>query len=190
MIRIALHAALFAVLFAAAACGSDGPSASTSTPTAAPTAAHTPTAPPSPVAPTATPAAETLGAAIFADYAAMLDEAAGFLTAAASPEEIAPKVADLKERYIERFVAYGWEREKLGEADKGAVDAVVSRLLVQGPVNFQPLADAVTRLQALGTDEGREVGNTVASLNTLTQYAFFELLRKQLPAEADRLGVP
>ena len=35
----------------------------------------------------------------------------------------------------------------------------------------------------------RELANEIAQFNVITQYANFELLKKQLPEEAERLGI-
>jgi hypothetical protein len=100
---------------------------------------------------------------------------------------LGPLVAELKERYITEFVAIGWKREAFDMAGRAAFDSAFLRLLAANP---QPDLEPYNVLTRRLHEERSPVAQEISSLNILTQYAFFDLLRRQEPGEADRLGLP
>lgn len=123
-------------------------------------------------------------------YDSMLEDVTALLEDDPSPERLQQPLADLKARYIAGFVALGWERWDLDAEGRATADSAAAAIFQIDPAMIEPLTAAVARFHAMGTDEGIAIGNELASFNILSQYAFFEVLRRQLPAEADRLGVP
>jgi len=138
----------------------------------------------SPSATAASP--EGLAATIHKDFVALQSELAGLLRGQPTAAELRPKITELKERYIGKFVGYGRIREKMSEGDAKKVESELSRLLFTPPtVDISPLSTATARFSQSDAALSRDI----ASLNILTQYAFFDLLKKQEPAEAARLGI-
>ncbi len=105
--------------------------------------------------------------------------------------EIAETVDAIKEDSVTKLVALGHEIAAMSEADRKTVEGVVSSSV--SSIHTKPeTKDVYAGYQAVwgayvGGDQ--EFFNKIKSLNILTQYAFFDLLRKQEPEEADRLGV-
>lgn len=90
-----------------------------------------------------------------------------------------------------KLVALGHEIAAMGDADRKAVEGVVSSSV--SSIHRKPeTKDVYAGYQAVwgGAMSGgdQDFFNKIKSLNILTQYAFFDLLRKQEPEEADRLG--
>ncbi|MCK0150683.1 hypothetical protein MWU54_11655 [Marivita sp. S6314] len=111
-------------------------------------------------------------------------------TPAPSPE-IAAQLDAIKEDAITELVALGRDVADMSDADRATVEAVVSSSVSSIHRNSdtkQVYADYQAVWGAyVGGD--RDFFDRIKSLNILTQYAFFDLLRKQAPKEADRLGV-
>ncbi|MDF1671104.1 MAG: hypothetical protein P1U83_15975 [Roseovarius sp.] len=107
-----------------------------------------------------------------------------------SPEPTAELGAELdaiKEAGVTKLVALGKEIAAMSEADRAKVGSTVRMSTYQ--LSKKPVyADYQAVWKAyVGGDQ--EFFKKIQSLNILTQYAFFDLLRKQAPDEADRLGV-
>ncbi|WP_301045721.1 hypothetical protein [Vannielia sp.] len=109
---------------------------------------------------------------------------------AGSPEvtaELGAEIDAIKEAGVTKLVALGKEIAAMSEADRETVERIV-RLGAYEPeakavyANYQGVWKAY-----VGGDQ--DFFKKIQSLNILTQYAFFDLLRKQAPDEADRLGV-
>ncbi|MBI5949295.1 MAG: hypothetical protein HY875_14250 [Chloroflexi bacterium] len=176
--RLLLAVAGLAVIVFAGACGggdddsTNGGDGKTAVPTASATA--------KPLGP------EELGNQVAADYFTMLGEAAALLASQPTAEVLRPKLTALKEKYIAVFVAYGYQREAMSTADRDKVDAALRKAVFAAPATVvAPLNEATTRFQKTDPD----LAQTVVSLNILTQYAAFDLLKKQEPKEAERLGI-
>ena len=177
MRRVLLALAAGAVAVSSFACGGGDTKVQPSA-TAKETAATAPTAGP------ASP--EDLGQTIYKDFAALHKELAATLAGSPAAADLKPKVAELKNRYIERFVGYGRVRARMSDADAAKVESETRRLLFASPtVNIDALSQAVQRFNSTDPALAREL----TSLNIITQYAFFDLLKKQEPEEAKRLGI-
>ena len=99
-------------------------------------------------------------------------------------DTIREAVRALKEESIQALVALGREREQL--KDRKAVDDSLAREVQRTPfADFKALTAAVRSYRSSDND----FANLLASFNTLTQYACFELLQKQNPDEAARLKI-
>ena len=166
----------------AVACGGDDNGGST--PGAVATTGATHAAATQPTATVAGP--EALAKVIYDDFVAMNKELAAMLTGDPAAAQLRPKVTDLKNRYVEKFVAAGRVRAKMNSADAATVESEVRRMLFASPaIDTTALSAAVQRFNSSDV----ELAQQITSLNILTQYAFFELLKKQEPAEAARLGI-
>jgi soluble P-type ATPase len=129
----------------------------------------------------------SLGKTIAANHEAMMKELVTILDAKKTPEELRPAIQSLKEKYIKIHVASGKQREKLGEQERKKCDAELQSAM------FGMKRDTLKKLQEVTAairKEDNDLANELASFNVLTQYAVFELLKKQLPKEAERLGIP
>jgi predicted small lipoprotein YifL len=167
---------ILAIVFVAAACGKKE---------AAPDAA--PTAPPSgPAVPAASAnAAETLGQKIGSSYIETLKQVVAMLNDRPAAADAKSMLSDMKNWTIELMVNLGKEREALGVADRVRVDQVLSNRIAAVP------ADLFKDYQAgqMHYRDDRELFQLIADFNIITQYANYDLLKKQLPAEAQRLGI-
>jgi hypothetical protein len=127
-----------------------------------------------------------LGEAIGKNYDEMFDKLIAVLESTDDIDKLKEDVAALKEEYIQIFVEYGKMREELDEADRPKVDsAVLSYNRNLDMDRFQKYSD----LQQELSQQDYDLGKMVSSFNILTQYAFFELLKRQEPEEAERLGI-
>lgn len=127
-----------------------------------------------------------LGEAIGKTYQEMLAEFATLVDGNPEPATVSEKVADLKGRTVQKMLAWGRLRDVLAAADRKVVDAAtLSTLKRTDKAHWQAFTDATNHYRTL--DNG--LANTIASLNIVTQYAAFELLKEQSPDEARRLGI-
>jgi hypothetical protein len=95
-------------------------------------------------------------------------------------------IYDLKERIINELVSLGKTREARDAQRRQKIDAMISNALMSVNMShFQAFQDAVTFYRPKDND----LANTIAKFNIITQYANFDLLKKQEPKEAERLGI-
>lgn len=127
-----------------------------------------------------------LGIAAADLYGQAMSELVALLKDKPAPADARDKVAALKEQYVQKLVALGRQREALGVADRATADARVGLGLERaaGP-SFQAYSGIQQHYMSLDN----ELANQIASFNILTQYFNFDLLKKQSPAEAQRLGI-
>jgi hypothetical protein len=100
---------------------------------------------------------------------------------------VLPQVQDLKESAIQSLVALGRQRETLSAADRSMVDSLEWSAFER--LGKETWYATYNTLSSYYTGIDLEFGNLVASFNIITQYSDFGLLKKQLPAEATRLGI-
>lgn len=101
------------------------------------------------------------------------------------------QVAELKEQYVQKMVALGREIRTLPAADQQSIyDRAMDVLASRGGADwFLKYKDLYERYAVLNDQASQDLAVVVASFNTLTQYAFFDVLLVQEPDEAARLGV-
>ena len=104
------------------------------------------------------------------------------------PEVAAVKaeVEKLKESYVQKLVELGKKREALDQQDRETVDSSVRAGL--GGIS-RDVYGTYREAQSHYRQKDIDFANLLASFNTITQYANFDLLKKQLPDEAKRLGI-
>ncbi len=119
-------------------------------------------------------------------YVQALSEVTEMLKDKPVASEVSPKVAELKEMYVKKLVKLGKSREALDTAGKATVDSRI-RLKVNAIYN-QPWYAKYNEIQQHYFKD-REFHKSVLSFNIIGQYANFDLLKKQEPEEAKRLGI-
>lgn len=128
-----------------------------------------------------------LGERVGALYLEAMKDLVALLEEKRDAASVRPEVEALKERIIPALVALGRQREALDDADRAAMDRVTRARIFGLPKDlFQSYSD----LQQYYSKQDFPFGELLAEFNVITQYADFELLRKQLPEEAERLGIP
>jgi len=129
---------------------------------------------------------EELGKRIGDHYVELFIELNSLLDERLDPEELEPKVAALKEKYIDIFVGFGAIKEEYSEEGKAKVNRAIMSF-------FSDMDKSYSESYNESIEYYRELDNELASLlvsfNILTQYADYELLIKQEPEEAERLGI-
>lgn len=173
---LAITIVIGALAFGASACGKKD---------AAPdaVAAAQPAAPAVPAA--SGDVAENLGQKIGSSYVETLKQVVAMLNDKPPAADAKAMLSDMKNWTIELMVSLGKEREALSVADRVKVDMVLSNRIAAVPADLFMEYQAG---QAYYKDD-RELFQLIADFNIITQYANFELLKKQLPEEAKRLGI-
>ncbi len=127
-----------------------------------------------------------LGEAIGGVYQEAIEAVAAAMTDRPEPAVLRPKLETMKESYVKHLVELGRARAALGPGDRATVDSKVRLAITMVPSEtFTAFADG----QSHYLNQDRELANLIASFNVITQYADFDLLKKQAPDEAKRLGV-
>lgn len=127
-----------------------------------------------------------LGDTIGAVYADAIEAVTKETSSHPEPSVLRPKLEKMREDYIARLVELGRAREALGAADRATVDSRIRMSMSMIPMStFSAYADGQS--QYFSSD--KELANLIASFNVITQYASFDLLKKQAPKEAERLGI-
>ena len=104
---------------------------------------------------------------------------------------IQQQVADLKEQYIQKMVAVGKQIIVLNSDEQQTVydhsnDAMSA---MGGAAWFVDYEALYAPYQGMEDETSQEFAVVLASFNTLSEYAFFNLLKDDLPDEAARLGI-
>jgi len=179
----ALLVGTLALLATASACGGDSaPSTSapagTATPGSGATAGSTQPARLSPA---------ELGDAIFGRASEAIQKLVKLLDGRPAAAQVRPRVAELKEATVQELVKLGRQYETLNASDRALVDARVTTAYTQAANTdwYKAFAQTTTYY----TTDDPELDKQIRSFNIITQYAFFELLKSQDPAEAQRLGI-
>lgn len=176
MVRIGRVLVPFALAMLLPACSGDAGPAATDRPVSSAVETTTTTAADDPAA---------LGDEIGGLYVAAYGDLVALLADRPEAAAAVSLVADLKESYVQQFVALGHRREVLDDAGRAAVDARIRSALAGLP---QETFDAYAAAAADYAGDP-EVAALIADFNVIGQYANFDLLREQEPEEAARLGV-
>ena len=100
--------------------------------------------------------------------------------------EVKSEVEVMKEAYVQELYALGKKRESLDDSARSAVDSQIARKA--RILNDMPEFNAFNDLQQYYFQD-RDFHKLIMSFNIITQYAAFDLLKKQEPEEAARLGI-
>jgi hypothetical protein len=129
---------------------------------------------------------DEMGVAVSELYVSAMSDLNKLLEDDPPASEVAPKIAALKEEYVQKLVEYGKKREGLTVDDKPKMDLAI-RLGLNDVYDNQVYTSYSEAVNDYFDDN--EVRDLLSSFNILTQYANFDLLREQEPDEARRLGI-
>lgn len=103
-------------------------------------------------------------------------------------QELVEKVSALKEETIQLLLPYGKEHAALSVEDqKSWSNKIAMKMGVMS--SNQAWKNVMNDCYQHYFQIDYKFGSLIAGFNVITQYADFALLKKQLPAEADRLGI-
>ena len=134
---------------------------------------------------------EELGQAVVEVYVGAMKDTGELLADRPDAADVQDEFLANKERYVQALVPLGREIEALSPGDRKVVEAAVNS--INSKMRYEPELKAVhmayweATQHYFGTD--RAFYKELEAINILTQYAFFDLLRKQEPEEAQRLGI-
>lgn len=97
-----------------------------------------------------------------------------------------PNLEVLKETCVVKMVEFGKKRESLDAAGRSSIDSQISSKLYS--FSKDPVFTSFNDIQQ-HYFQSRDFHKVVMSFNIITQYANFDLLKKQEPEEAQRLGI-
>jgi len=103
------------------------------------------------------------------------------------PATIKQAVRELKESYIRQFVEFGKKRATMNQADRATVDTTLR--IEMNKFYHVPWLKTYNDAQMHYAQIDPEFHQLILDFNIITQYADFELLKKQAPEEAKRLGI-
>ncbi len=132
-----------------------------------------------------------LGKQVAATWSEAIQKTLPLMEGTPPAASIQPQMATLKEEYVQKMVALGRQIWALPASDQQSIyDRAVDILSSEGATDwFLSYKDLYERYAALSDQASQDLAVVVASFNTLTQYAFFEVLKANDPDEAARLGL-
>lgn len=109
-------------------------------------------------------------------------------------EQILPRLRSIKDKAVADLVPLGHKRETMDASTRAQAEMAMWRLLeaFQKDETFQKYHRAATGpyvATKATTEAQKEASALVAGMNIITQYAHFDVLKKQAPKEAERLGI-
>jgi len=145
----------------------------------------------------ATPAAKQAWAdRVFDIYVSAFKETNAALEKEPPAAEALPKLQAIRDKAIEALVPLGREREAMDAAAKAQADSQLRMKTMMSGFEtsdtwkaFAKLNDGTYNVTKMKTDEEKAFQKLLFGMNIITQYACFELLKKQEPKEAERLGI-
>ena len=127
-----------------------------------------------------------LGVQIGEVYCEVMGQLMKMLKSRPDVEKIKPKIMELQEKTIQQLVEFGKIREELDEGAKMMANSDIRYEMSNVSMDdFKAFSAAVNDYRPLDND----LANTISEFNTITQYADFDLLKKQKPKEFERLGL-
>lgn len=129
---------------------------------------------------------DELGQKIADLYAKAMTELTDTLKDKPVADDVRPQIEAMKEDYITKLVEFGRKREALDASGKAKVDSQIRMKL--SSLYSDPMFTTFNEIQQ-HYFKNREFHKIVMSFNIITQYANFDLLKKQEPEEAARLGI-
>ncbi len=103
-------------------------------------------------------------------------------------EELREKLMELKEETIQKLIVYGKQHSEMPDAERqSSCNRMVMKMggMASNPNWANTMNECFKHYSAID----RTFSNEISKFNIITQYADFELLKKQAPAEAERLGL-
>ena len=130
---------------------------------------------------------QQLGEAIGTLYIKAMEEVTVLIKDKPDPETITAPLQTLKEKYIKHFIKFGEKRKMLPANDRNTVDSTIR--LQMNKLMHVPWYKTYNDAQMHYHKIDPELRKLILEFNIITQYADFELLKKQAPEEAQRLGI-
>jgi len=130
---------------------------------------------------------EVLGTEIGMEYKNAIFELFDLIQNAPDVEVVKPEVISLREKYIQIFFALGEYNEAMNEDDRTKVSSAVYRSYYDD--ERREKLDSIYVLIEYYRPLDNELANYISDFNIITQYSFYDLLIKQEPEEARRLGI-
>ena len=130
---------------------------------------------------------EVLGTEIGEKYKDAIFELFDLLEGTPDVDVLKPQVIALREEYIQIFFALGEYNEAMSEEDRTKVSSAVYRTY-HDEERMEKL-DSIYKLIEYYRPLDNDLANYIADFNIITQYSFYDLLIKQEPEEARRLGI-
>ncbi|MBN1637995.1 MAG: hypothetical protein JW866_03450 [Ignavibacteriales bacterium] len=127
-----------------------------------------------------------LGEIIKTEYLKINDELIDILNKENDTSKLFEQINALKDKTIEKFVEYGKEREKLSEEEKNACNNVI--VMMFSSMDMQKFNFIHGKVKEFWNTK-IELSKLIQEFNIITQYCDFDLLKKQKPDEAKRLGL-
>jgi hypothetical protein len=131
--------------------------------------------------------AATVATGVVDTWTEAMQKLVGVLEGAPRADAIRAEVEGLKEKYVQRLVAFGRQRSELTTTEQDEMSALI--FLGINALAAEPWYVSYTSLYKQYSTGDLEFANLLASFNILTQYADFKLLKQQAPEEAARLGI-
>jgi len=108
--------------------------------------------------------------------------------------EALPKLKAIRDKAIEALVPLGREREAMDAATKKQAESQMLMKLMAAERSdafkaYMALVNGTYSFAKMKTDDEKALYKILSGVNIITQYAHFELLKKQAPKEAERLGI-
>lgn len=128
-----------------------------------------------------------LGDAAGATWAEAMQKLTTLLSDKPEAAAVKTQVEQLKEEYVQKLVELGRQRVALDTAEKVQMSARTAAAL-EAAADEDWYASYMDIYNNYSSGDA-EFGNLLASFNILTQYADLDLLKKQAPKEAARLGI-
>jgi hypothetical protein len=129
---------------------------------------------------------DVLGERIVQSYGSALRDVVALGAGLPPAEDIKAQAEETLHRCIGEFVEYGRYYREMDESQRSTVDNRLMRSYYDfGQDLFDRYSAVVSHYRPLDP----ELGEILAAFNIVTQYYNYELLRRQAPDEADRLGV-
>lgn len=127
-----------------------------------------------------------LGVQIGEVYCDVMGQLMKMLKSRPDVEKIKPKILELQEKTIRQLVELGKIREELDDGAKMVANSDILYEMSNITMDdFKAFSAAVNDYRPLDND----LANIISEFNTITQYADFDLLKKQKPKEFERLGL-
>ena len=132
-----------------------------------------------------------LAEALVEQYLAAIDGSAALLADRPPAGTVSAQFEALREERVQAIFAIGQKVAMLDAGGRAQVEAAVNSVnaRLQYDPALKPRYDAYFEAVKHYFSTDREFARRLQTINILTQYAFFDLLRKQEPAEAARLGL-
>jgi len=127
-----------------------------------------------------------IGQQISALYVKTMGDLVELLEDKPEPSAVQPDVEALKEACVNGMVELGRKREALDQAGRATVDSQISSKMYS--FSKDPVFTSFNDIQQ-HYFQNQDFHKIVMSFNIITQYANFDLLKKQEPEEAQRLGI-